>query len=120
VRAALWVKEDHVILAAAWDMVVQDVLAESAMGINGGDAGAGVEVGGGHIHKQGALPGSRAAEERHVLPARLGWHAEIRLAEEIICMGADGCGVEHGGWSLNFTGVGRIWQFFHDSLLHRE
>jgi hypothetical protein len=62
---------------------------------------AGSQVGGGHVCEERALAGSGAAEERHVFPARIGRHDELGPAKEIICVGSDGGGVEHG---TDFTG----------------
>lgn len=67
------------------------------MRINHRDPGAGGQVGCGHVREQRTFAGTGAAEQGHVLPACLGRHAELGFAEKIICMGADGSGLEHAG-----------------------
>ncbi len=91
---------NHIVLPMAGDMVRQKIFAKAAVGINNCDASASVEVGRGHVQEQRTFSCTGAAEERHVLAARIGRHDELGFAEKVVSVGSDRCRLEHKSGNL--------------------
>ena len=101
-RAALGIENDHIVFPVAGDVVRQELLIEATVRISYGDAGAGGQVRRRQIQQDSTFACSGAPDQKHVFAPGLGRYAELRRAEIIVCVGADGSRFKHGEY-LNST-----------------
>src|SRR5258708_6622675 len=99
VLAIFWIEENYIVLTAAGDMPVQEVVIESAMWIDNGYAGAGVKVPTDHIADDSALPCASRTKQYLMFASCLGGYRKdgLFILVPVLFSNADWERVEHGG-----------------------